>query len=98
VTKGYWIVHLDVDDPVTYERYRTMNAAPLAEFGGRFLVRGGRCEQAEGPGRARHVVVEFPSYEAALACYASPSYRAAAGVRRAAARGELVIVEGYDGG
>ena len=39
--KGYWIAHGRVDDPEKYDLYRAANAAPLAEFGGVFRVRGG---------------------------------------------------------
>ena len=59
--KGYWIVHVTVDDPAAYEAYRQANAAPLARHGGRFLVRGGAQEVVEGTARARSVVIEFPS-------------------------------------
>ena len=43
------------------------------------------------------VVIEFPSYEAALACYDDPDYQAAKAIREGVAEGRLVIVEGYDG-
>lgn len=95
--KGYWIARVDVSDPDTYKRYVVANAAPFAEHGGRFLVRGGRAEAKEGTWRARQVVIEFPSYEAALACYESPGYREALKLRAAASEGDLLIIEGYDG-
>ena len=41
--KGYWIAHGDVSDPAAYESYKAANAAPLAEFGGQFVVRGAAC-------------------------------------------------------
>jgi uncharacterized protein (DUF1330 family) len=48
----------------------------------------------EGKGRSRHVVVEFDSYETAVACYNSPEYQAAAKIRRANSIGDILIVEG----
>ena len=95
--KGYWIARVDVSDPEAYKSYVAANAAPLAEFGGRFLVRGGRAEPREGHWRTRQVIIEFPSYEAALACYDSLGYRGALKLREASAEGDLLIVEGYDG-
>jgi uncharacterized protein (DUF1330 family) len=42
-------------------------------------------------------VIEFPSYEAALACYRSDEYQAAIALRRGIAETDFVIAEGYDG-
>jgi uncharacterized protein (DUF1330 family) len=95
--KGYWIGHVDVSDPEKYKPYTVANAVPFGKYGARFLVRGGRYELMEGHARARTVVMEFPSYEAALACYSSPEYQAAAALRQGAAEIDLVAVEGYDG-
>ena len=74
------------------------NAAPLAKFGARFLVRGGKTECVGGAMRARNVVIEFESYEKALACWNSPEYRRAANFRQPPiADGDFIIGEGYDG-
>jgi uncharacterized protein (DUF1330 family) len=95
--KGYWIAHGRVDDPQRYDLYRAANAAPLAEHGGRFLVRGGARETVEGEAKPRTVVIEFPSYEAALACYRSDGYQEALRLRQGISESDLVIAEGYDG-
>jgi uncharacterized protein (DUF1330 family) len=95
--KGYWIAHIDIFDPEGYKLYQAANAAPFGKFGGRFLVRGGTREVTEGKVRSRTVVLEFPSYEAALACYRSPNYQAAKKLREGKGETDLVVVEGYDG-
>ena len=95
--KGYWIARVDVADMDKYKLYIAANAKPLAEFGARFLVRSGRFEAAEGTSRSRNVIIEFPSYEAALDCYRSPAYQEAIKLRLPVATGELLIIEGYDG-
>ncbi len=97
MAKGYWVAHVDVEDPAAYESYKTANAAAFTEYGAKFLVRGGACETREGAVRARTVVIEFPSYSAALACYQSDTYQAAKALRDPVSAGDLVIVEGYDG-
>ncbi|UYV38821.1 DUF1330 domain-containing protein [Rhodobacteraceae bacterium D3-12] len=95
--KGYWIGRVDVDDIDQYMKYVAANAAPFAEYGARFLVRGGQFETPEGTSRSRNVVIEFPSYKAALACYHSDGYQAAKALRDPVSSGDIVIIEGYDG-
>jgi uncharacterized protein (DUF1330 family) len=96
--KGYWMAHVTVKDPERYKEYVALNGKAFAKYGGRFLVRGGTSETIRGlAGRARHVVIEFDSYEKAKACHDSPEYEAAARVRDMAATVDLVIVEGYEG-
>ena len=97
MAKGYWIGRVDVDDLETYKKYVAANAAPFAEYGARFLVRGGQFTNPEGSSRSRNVVIEFPSYQAARDCYDSASYQAAKAIRLPVSTGDIVIVEGYDG-
>jgi len=97
MSKGYWIGRVDVQDPEIYQRYTSANAAAFAKFGGRFLVRGGAFETVEGSSRGRNVVIEFPSYQAALDCWNSPEYQAAKSKRDGAAIADIIVIEGYDG-
>jgi uncharacterized protein (DUF1330 family) len=50
----------------------------------------------EGEGRARNVIIEFDSFERAVACYRSPEYQAAVAIRQRCADGEIVVVEGAE--
>lgn len=95
--KGYWVARVDVTDLEQYRRYVAANAQAFAEYGARFLVRAGRFEAVEGTSRGRNVVIEFPSYQAAIDCYHSPAYQEAMKLRLPVATSDLVIVEGYDG-
>ncbi|MBV8566005.1 MAG: DUF1330 domain-containing protein [Methylobacteriaceae bacterium] len=95
--KGYWIARVDVSDPEAYKGYVAANAKSFAKFGARFIVRAGRFEAMEGTHRARNIVIEFPDYDTALACYRSPEYAAAMELRTNAAAIDLIIIEGYDG-
>jgi uncharacterized protein (DUF1330 family) len=94
MAKGYWIARIDVADGEAYKAYVAAATPAYRKYGAKFLVRGGRCEAVEGSGRARNVVVEFESYDIALACYRSPEYQAAAEFRRKASMGEILVVEG----
>ncbi len=94
MAKGYWIARIDVADADTYKSYVAAATPAYQKFGANFLVRGGRCEAVEGQGRGRNVVVEFESYDVALACYRSAEYQAPAEFRRKASMGEILVVEG----
>lgn len=95
--KGYWVAHVTVDDPSAYEAYRAANAVAFAKYGARFLVRGAPQEVREGSVRPRTVVIEFPTLEAAQACYDSPEYQAAKALRDPVSQGDLCIVAGWEG-
>lgn len=96
MTKGYWIANNLVHDSEAYKAYQEANAGPLHEFGGKFLVRAGRQMTPEGAMHPRSVIIEFPSYENAVACYESVSYQDALAIRQPIADTNLIIVEGYD--
>src|SRR5260221_9278207 len=92
--KGYWIAHIDVTDLEGYKAYQDNVATVFGKFGARYLIRGGRCKVMEGRARTRCVSVEFPSYDAACACYRSPEYRRTIELRAGKADFDLVIIEG----
>ena len=96
MAKGYWIGRVEVSDLEQYKLYVAANALPFQQYGARFLVRGGQFENPEGESRSRNVVLEFPSYQAALDCWHSPDYQAAIKLREAVSAIDLIIIEGYD--
>ena len=97
MAKGYWIARVDVTNEEGYKPYVAANAAIFNKFGGRFVVRGGRFERMEGESRSRNIVVEFPDYATALACYRSPEYQRNIAVRQPNAVADIIVIEGYDG-
>jgi uncharacterized protein (DUF1330 family) len=96
MSKGYWVAFADISDPEGYKAYMAENAKAFSKFGARFLARGGRYEAAEGKPRSRTVVIEFPSYQAAVDCYHSPEYAKAKALRQGKSVMDLSIVEGHD--
>jgi uncharacterized protein (DUF1330 family) len=95
--KGYWIGRVDVKSDEGYKPYAAANAAIFKKFGGRYVIRAGKFECVEGTARSRNVVIEFPDYAAALACYRSPEYQENIKRRLPHATADIVIIEGYDG-
>jgi uncharacterized protein (DUF1330 family) len=94
---AYWIARAKINDPVEYKKYTDQVPDILAKHNGKILARGGDWKTLEGPDVfERFIVIEFPSMEAAEACFNSPEYQAAAVFRRTnqAGQNELTIVEG----
>lgn len=95
--KGYMVVHLEVHDPEMFEKYREKVPGTIAQYGGRYLVRGGAMETMEGDELpSRTVVLEFASVDAAKTWYNSPEYQEIIGLRLDASKGHAQIVEGID--
>jgi uncharacterized protein (DUF1330 family) len=95
---GYLIAHIEVTDPAGFDQYRQKVSSVIAQFGGRYLVRGGEVRALEGnPPDRRLVVVEFPSMEAAQRFYDSPEYRPLLKIRLASTKSDLVLAAGYSG-
>jgi uncharacterized protein (DUF1330 family) len=97
MAKAYWIARVDVHNQDGYQPYAAANPAIFKKFGGRFVVRAGKAEAVEGQSRSRQVVIEFPDYATAMACYQSPEYQENIKRRLPHSTADLVIVEGYDG-
>jgi uncharacterized protein (DUF1330 family) len=97
MAKGYWVANVDVSNMDGYKKYIAENAVAFNKFGARFLTRGGKAEAVEGKLRSRVVVIEFPSFDAALACYQSPEYQKAKALRIGHGTADIVVLEGYDG-
>ncbi len=92
--KGYWIAHVSVREADRYPEYIAAATPAYQKYGANFVVRGGRFEPVEGDARTRHVVIEFPDYDAALACYNSPEYAKARAIRQSIADAEVLVIEG----
>ena len=94
MAKGYWVVDVEVTDPEKYRGYREFVTPYIASRGGKFLTRSGKVVVKEGTARARTVVIEFPSFEQALAAYDDPAYVEGRKLREGAGVLDFVVVEG----
>ena len=97
MAKGYWLARLTVKDQAAYGQYRDGNEKVFAKFGGRFLVRGGNAQEGIGPKRQHNVIIEFDSYDKALACFRSAEYQEVSQFLKKGCEVDLVICEGYEG-
>ena len=95
---AYWVARSRIDDPVQYKKYTDLVPGIIARHGGKVLARGGKFRVMEGPDTFRRfVVIEFPTFEQAVACFESAEYQEAAAHRKAGGGiVENVIVDGGD--
>ena len=95
---AYWVARSKINDPIEYKKYTDRVPEIIARYGGKILARGGRYRIMEGPETFhRFIVIEFPTFDQAVACFESREYREAAAFRRGGAGVvENVIVEGGD--
>jgi uncharacterized protein (DUF1330 family) len=92
---GYVIAEVDVHDAALFEEYRKLVPATIAQYGGKYLIRGGAVDSKEGNWQPKRVVLlEFPSAEQARKWYHSAEYAPALALRLKAAKTKMVIVEG----
>ena len=96
-TPAYIVARIQVSDWRRYGEYVKHTPRVIAQFGGRFIVRGGAATVLEGADDGlRTVIIEFPSLDQAKAFYASPEYAAVKALRQGAGTGIFIAVEGYD--
>ena len=95
---AYWIAHARITDPVLYKKYTDPITDLFKRYGGKILARGGPYRIMEGPEEfQRHVVIEFPTMEKAVACFECKEYQDAAAFRRnGGGVAEIVMVEGVN--
>jgi len=94
--KGYWVVaYKSISDESATKAYAELAGPALESFGGRFLARTSiKVHPHEAGLQQRTVIVEFDSYEIALAAYDSEAYKKALRALGSGAERDLRIVEG----
>ena len=96
---AYVIAQISIHDPETFKTYQEAVPATIAQYGGKYHIRGGTVTPKEGAWQPdRVVVLEFADMEALHTWYDSPEYQAIIGYRTRAADGDLIFVEGHDAG
>ncbi|WER50331.1 DUF1330 domain-containing protein [Cupriavidus sp. WKF15] len=97
MAKGYWVAaYRAIHDPDRLAAYGALVGPVVSAAGGRFLVRGGEVYAFEAGLKQRTVVVEFPSFEQALAAYQSEAYQAALAVLGDGAERDARVVAGVN--
>lgn len=92
---AFVFVEINIIDHKLYEEYKKLTPKTVSDFGGKFIVRGGKTEVLEGdPSHNRMVLLEFPSIDAAQAWWNSQEYTRARLIRQRAATTRMILLEG----
>jgi uncharacterized protein (DUF1330 family) len=94
--KGYWVVaYQSISNESAVNSYGALAVPAVQSFGGRFLTRSTSQVQTHEAGlQQRTVIVEFDSYDIALAAHESESYQKALQALDSGAERDYRIVEG----
>jgi uncharacterized protein (DUF1330 family) len=97
MSKGYWVsVYRKTNDASKLAAYAQLAAPAVAAAGGKFVVRGVADEVREQGLKERTVVIEYPTYEQAVAAYESDAYKKALEALGDGVERDLRIVRGAE--
>jgi uncharacterized protein (DUF1330 family) len=94
---GYVVAEVDVTDPATFQKYAEKTPGTVTQYGGHYIIRGGKNTSIEGDAPKRFVVIQFDSVDKAKAWEDSPEYNAVKPIRHSSAKSRVFIIEGYGG-
>ena len=93
--KGYIIIRVSIYDHELFKKYPVLSTEVMEKYGGKYIIRGGKFEVAEGEWPMdRTTVLEFDSFEGAKKCYESIDYSKAMSIRQKSAKSDLILIEG----
>ena len=93
--KAYVVIEIAVTDRADYENYKKAIEPIILAHGGRYIARAGRTETIDPPAPAgRVVLLEFPSFDSALAFENAPETHAASEIRHRSSKSRIYVVEG----
>ncbi|WP_405766898.1 MFS transporter [Streptomyces sp. NBC_00080] len=97
VVKGYWVsVYRTIADPEKLAAYNKLAGPAVRAAGGRLLARGGRVVAHDAGIAERTVLIEFDSFEQAVAARASAAYQEALAALADGVERDFRIIEGLD--
>ncbi len=97
MAKGYLLAELEITDPALFDEYRSKVSATIAQYGGRYLVRGGDARRLEGDHPLhRFVVLEFDSPTRLMEWYHSEAYVPLKELRRKSATTHAFLLNGVE--
>lgn len=92
----YYINSYDITDPDLFSQYAPAALPVMYRYGAVVIAADVAGRAVEGEPRTMNAVIQFPSEEAALACYNDPEYQPARDIRwRSTTRCTMVLVKQF---
>ena len=91
---AYLVIEVDVTNPNLYKEYLDKNRPLTAQFGGRFIARGGKIDAFAGEPPKRAIIAVFESIEKAETFRDSTAYKELIPLRDKASKYRAYITEG----
>ena len=97
MSQAYLIADTKIHDQEKYESYKRLAKPIVEEFGGEYIIRGGRLDVAQADlwSPSRLVVIRFPNRATALAFLSSEAYQPVKAIRLQASEATVTVVEGF---
>ena len=97
MAKGYWVsAYRTIADPEKLAAYTKLAGPAVKAAGGRVLARDSRVVAHDAGIAERTILIEFDSFEQAVAAHASAAYQEALATLADAVERDFRIVEGLD--
>ncbi|MEV4823157.1 DUF1330 domain-containing protein [Micromonospora sp. NPDC049274] len=97
MAKGYWVsAYRTIFDPEKLAAYNELARPAVEAGGGRVLARDGRVVAHDAGIAGRTILIEFDSFEQAVAAHASAAYQEALAVLADGVERDFRIIEGLD--
>jgi uncharacterized protein (DUF1330 family) len=94
---AYVIVEIEITDPIGYDEYKKHASATVHQYGGKYIVRGGKTDVLEGDWKPKRIVIlEFPTMERAKEWLNCEEYREPRKLRHKTAKTNMIVVQGFD--
>lgn len=92
---AYVLSEVTIVDDELADEYRALAPKTIAQYGGRYLVRGGTVEPLEGqwPDGRLVIIAEFPGADRAREWYRSPEYGVALELARRALDRRIILID-----
>lgn len=97
MAKGYWVsAYRTIADPEKLAAYNKLAGPAVRAAGGRLLARDGQVVAHDAGIAGRTILIEFDSFEQAVAARASAAYQEALAVLADGVERDFRIIEGLD--